>query len=133
MQGSIQKKNGRFYLVYYLPNGKQKWEKSGTNKKEAERLLVSRVNQINRGEYVELKEIDFAGFAERWFRKYTDGAVKLSTLATYRSVVKNHLTPHFADVRLTGVSLEYVQGYVTEKREAGYAPKTIRNHIVILK
>ena len=133
MRGSVQKKNGRYYLVYYLPNGKQKWEKSGTNKKEAERLLVSRVNQINRGEYVELKEIDFAGFAERWFREYADGAVKLSTLAAYRSVVKNHLTPQFADVRLTGVSLEYVQGYVTEKREAGYAPKTIRNHIVILK
>lgn len=82
---------------------------------------------------MELKEIDFAGFSERWFREYADGAVKLSTLAAYRSVVKNHLTPYFADVRLTGVSLEYVQGYVTEKREAGYAPKTIRNHIVILK
>jgi integrase len=82
---------------------------------------------------VELKEIDFAGFSERWFREYADGAVKLSTLAAYRPVVKNHLTPYFADVRLTGVSLEYVQGYVTEKREAGYAPKTIRNHIVILK
>ena len=108
-------------------------EKAGQNKKEAERRLAERVNQLHRGEYVDLKNIGFEAFTELWLTQYAEGAVKRSTLDAYRSVIKNHLVEHFGDYELRHITAEEVQQFVTTKRKAGLSPKTVSNHVVILK
>jgi integrase len=133
MRGSVQKKNGRYYVVYTLPNGKQKWEKAGTTKHEAEKLLIDRVNQIHRGEWVDIKPITFAGFVELWYAQYAEGAVRRSTLASYRSYTKNHLIPFFGPMELAKITLEDCQRFVTQKRADGLSPKAIIHCVVMLK
>jgi hypothetical protein len=93
MRGSIIKKpNGRLYIVYYAGK-KQKWEKVPENKhgrqtkKDAQRLLTQRINEINTGTYREIKKVTFNEFAEKWFADYVDDTnhLKPSTAQAYRS------------------------------------------------
>ena len=98
MAGSIQKKNGRYYIV--LPFGKKrKWERvpDPNTKKNAEKLLAQRQVEMHRGEYRDLKKSSFEEFAERWFRDYVDDPnhIKPSTAGTYRSVYRKHLQQFF--------------------------------------
>ena len=46
MRGSIQKKSGRYYIVYYVAR-KPKWEKvpEPNTKRNAERLLAQRITE----------------------------------------------------------------------------------------
>lgn len=132
MRGSVVKRGKMYSIVYYVDK-KQKWEKAGTNKHEADKLLAERLAQINRGEWIEVKKKTFADFAELWFTQYANSAVKQSTLVSYRSNVKNHLLPPFGKTDLTKITLEDVQRFVTEKHSKGLSSKTINNLVVILK
>jgi uncharacterized protein YfbU (UPF0304 family) len=60
-QGSIVKRGNAYYIVYRL-GGKQKWERIGLNRRNAEAVLVERMNLINKGDYREAKRISFADF-----------------------------------------------------------------------
>jgi len=94
MRGSVQKKGNRYYIVYYV--GKRPiWRAAGSNKKAAERMLAEVVSQINRGEYRELKPITFAEFVDKWLVEYAEGAVRETTLSSYKSVIKRHLLTFF--------------------------------------
>jgi len=71
MRGSIVKKpNGQLYIVYYAGK-KQKWEKVPKNKhgrqtkKDAQRLLNQRINEINTGTYREIRKVTFNEFTQR--------------------------------------------------------------------
>ena len=51
MRGTVTKKRDRWYIVYYIGkdiNGKwkQKWEGSWDTKREAERVLRSRIDEV---------------------------------------------------------------------------------------
>lgn len=51
MRGTVTKKKNRWYIVYYIgkdSNGKwkQKWEGSWDTKREAERVLRSRIEEV---------------------------------------------------------------------------------------
>jgi hypothetical protein len=60
-QGSIVKRGNAYYIVYRF-GGEQKWERIGLNRRQAEEVLVERMNLINKGDYREAKHISFADF-----------------------------------------------------------------------
>lgn len=133
-RGCVIKRGNRYAIKYYDPDGTQKWKTVSDSKKEAEKVLTELMRQIHRSEYRELVQIGFAEFAKKWLADYAQGAVKRSTLAGYQEIVRKHLVPFFGNMKLTQITLDVIQGYVSEKRKEGkLSPKTINNTLVPLK
>src|SRR5215813_13002548 len=131
-RGAIVKR-GNTYSIVYPVGKKQKWETIGLKKRDAEKALAERLDDLNKAPYRALKKITFADFAQKWLTDYAEGKVKPSTLDHYQRVVAVHLVPYFGETPLQQISLEMVQGYISQKKETKLTPKTINNTLVPLK
>lgn len=138
-RGSIVKrpwKDGKrftYFIVYQLPNGKQKWEKAGPNKKQAERLLARRTEELYSGKFRELTPATFEEFSAKWLAEYAKPRVKPSTYDGYRRYIENHLNPAFGTYPLTAITTGQVQEFVSKQLAAGRSGKTVNNFLVPLK
>ncbi len=118
---------------------KSKWEKVPLNekgkavKKLAEILLAERLKTVHEGSFRELQEITFGKFADKWLSEYALGAVKASTYQAYQSHVECHLTPAFGPLALQAIREDTVAGYIAATLAGGAKPKSVKNHLVILK
>jgi len=126
-------KRGATYSIVYPVGKKQKWETIGPKKRDAEKALAERLDDLNKAPYRALKKITFTDFAQKWLKDYAEGKVKPSTLDHYQRVVAVHLVPYFGETPLQQISPEMVQGYIAQKKEANLTPKTINNTLVPLK
>lgn len=132
-KGSVIKRSGSWYAVY-RDGSKQKWEKVGTSKHTAEKVLAQRLDQINSGDYQELPQVRFAEFAEKWLKDYAEVSTKQSTYRSYADGIRLHLNPHLGDLWLHKITAGHIQEIVSKKiTEDGLAPKSVGNLLVILK
>lgn len=122
-----------YYIKYPLPDGRQKWERVGANKKEAERVLAARMAAVNGGTYRELREATFEQFATKWLIEYAEPRVKPSTLDGYQRYLEGHVVPAFGAIPLTRLTTGHIQDFVSGLQARGLSPKSINNYLVPLK
>ncbi len=120
------------YDIKYRHNGKQKRQKGGNTKKEAKAKLREILRSIDRGEYRPIKPITFSDFSKLWLEKYAEGALEVTTLKDYHSIIGRHLIPSFGDSKLAHIAPEDIQGLVAKKLKEDLSPKTVRNILVPL-
>ncbi len=112
----------------------QKWEKAGTTRDDAEALLAEKLKSVHEGSYRDLKEITFAAFADKWLTDYVEASnLKRSTWQGYESHIRVHFKPAFGALPLRAITKEMIQGYIASTLAAGAKPKSVKNHLVILK
>lgn len=75
MRGTVTKKKNRWYIVYYIgkdSNGKwkQKWEGSWDTKREAERVLRSRIEEVENTFDRKADKSTLAVFLRHWLSAY---------------------------------------------------------------
>jgi len=131
----IVKRGQNYSIRYYGPDGRQRWETIGPNRKEAETVLAQRLYEVRSGRFTILQRRSstrFRDFAEEWMTTYAKVHVRPSTLATYRWILDYHLLPAFGDQFVTAISARSVQAYLSEKIQH-VAPKTANHGLVLLK
>jgi integrase len=141
-------KGGRYAIIYPIQRwdvkqGRivkgQKWENAPLNEKGAstkdlaETLLAERLKTVHEGSYRELQDITFADFADKWLKEYALGAVKRTTYQAYECHIKVHFKPAFAPLALRALHKDTIQGYIASKLAGGAKPKSVKNHLIILK
>jgi len=128
--GSIKKRGSVYYVIHRTPEGKQKWESGFPNKASARARLNEILTSINKGTYIEPKNVTFAEFA----KGYLSGRVGIrgSTSAGYASIIRKHLVPYFGKTKIQDIRLHSVQQFV-EKLVPMVSTKTLRNTITLLK
>jgi integrase len=135
-------KGGRYAIAYPVQKWdpekgrvvkRQKWETVGPRKKEAEARLAAQLKSQHDGTYRELQDITFADFADKWMQEYVQGAVKRSTWQAYDSHIRVHFKPALGALALRAIHEDTIQGYIAGKLAAGAKPKSVKNHLVILK
>jgi len=132
-KGSVVKRSETWYAVY-RDGGTQKWERAGSSKRNAEKLLARRMNQINGGTYQECEKILFKDFAAKWLSDYAKISVKRSTYISYKSIVRLHLNPRFGKMFLHRISTSDIQKFVSEKiTKEKQSPKSVVNILVPFK
>jgi integrase len=110
-------------------------EAEGWNRQRAERALGQRLGEVERG----LRKPPRRTFADlaAEFEAVSLAAKprKPSTLVDYRSTLPNHLCPAFGAEDLAALSRrpEAFERYAAEKLAAGLSPKTVRNHLGLLR
>ncbi len=131
----VVRRGGKWCIRYYGPDGRQRWETIGPNKKEAETVLHQRLYEVRSGIFPILRrrsQITFEKLAEEWFESYAKAHVRPSTLTTYRWLLDHHLLPAFGARAITTLAPRDIQAYLAEKVQH-VAPKTANHGLVLLK
>ena len=72
LMGVVQR-GSNWAIRYYGPDGRQRWETIGPNKKEAETVLAQRIYEVRSGKFPILqrrKRLLFRDFAKEWQEKH---------------------------------------------------------------
>lgn len=112
----------------YDKNGKKYWAKA-----DAKRLLVDRISQLTRGEFIEPSNITFAEYKDIWVKKYAKGEIKTSTMNQYTALYKNHMIPALGGIKLSQIGVEDVQGFKSDLIAKGLSPQMVKHNLRLLR
>jgi integrase len=132
---SVVRRGGKWCIRYYGPDGRQRWETIGPNKKEAETVLHQRLHEVRVGIFPILRRrsrFTFEDHAREWMTTYAKSHVRASTEATYRWLLETHLLPEFGTQALTTITPAMIHAYVAGKIER-LAPKTVNHTLALLR
>jgi integrase len=92
-----------------------------TSRREARKLLDSRIRPINQGQHRPQSTIKFGAFVAEQFLPGLMATFKFSTQRGYTSLLHKHLLPRFEDQRLCDFNRSEIQQFVLGKLKHGYA------------
>lgn len=75
----------------------------------------------------------FAEFSAEWFATHVKTSNKPSSQRSRAHVLRNHLVPFFGKTRLADISTSGIERYKARKIQGGLSPKTINEHLGILR
>jgi len=132
---ALVQRGTKWCIRYYGPDGRQRWETIGPNKKEAEAVLHQRLYEVRAGKYpiiARRSRITFQAFAAEWQDKHLV-RVRASTARSYRLLLGHHLLPTFGNRVLGGITTAGVQAFIARTAQSGLAAKTVNNALGLLK
>ncbi len=75
----------------------------------------------------------FGGYADSWMKDHAKLACRTSTIDGYRSVLKQHLRPRFASIRLDQIKRNDIKDFINALVAKKLARGTLRNALSILR
>lgn len=149
MTGSLQEKNGKYYVVLNTrdSNGKRKpkWISTGLdvkgNKRIAEQLLREKIKEYELRENLIHTDVLFSDYVLYWLN-LIENSVDTITHQGYKSVANAHIVPYFKNkgVKLADIKRNHIQEYIDLKSKSGrldgkggLSPKTMKTHRLIIQ
>ena len=142
MTGSVQAKNGIFYVVINMKDKtgkrKQKWintqlpEKN--NKREAEKILIKKLAEYERNNLAYISNPSFVDYMYLWLDQ-AKMSLEQNTYESYRYVIKAGIDPFFRPqkVNLENLTPLHIQRYYQHKIDLGVNPNTVLAHNAIIR
>ena len=115
----IGKRKTSYYFDYRDRDGIKR-RVTCDNLEEAERSRESIKKRTRR------KRKLFSGMAQRWL-DFAKATVRLQSWQGYRSIVSNHLDPHFECCNIDTISRAEIKEFLASKLRDGFAPKTVQS------
>jgi len=114
MQGSVAKKRNRWYIYYYIgkdANGdwKRKWEGSWATKREAERALRARIDELESTFERKVDDSTVAVFLRHWLKEVCEPRLAANTVNGYRVNIEKHIIPHIGSIQLNRLQQKDLQ------------------------
>lgn len=147
MTGSLQVKNGKFYMVLNCKDHgkrKQKWLPTGLpergNKRRAEQLLRETLLRYEQQSGLIPSDVAFAAYIRHWLDQ-VKRRVDPVTYQGYETLAQRHIIPYFEEsgVKLTALTRQQLQVYLDEKGDhgrldgkGGLSPRSLKLHKNIL-
>lgn len=143
MKGHIVKRSKTSYsLVIELgphpETGKrqQKWITVEGTKKEAEKELAKRLNEVNTGNFVEPDKVSVADYFDQWLTVAAPLKAGQLTIDRYKGIIDHHIKPSFGRLRLQSLTPMHIETHYSrlrkggrkDGREGGLSPQTILHH-----
>lgn len=120
------------YYVIAVVNGRQRSFGGFGKKKLAESRLRKVQEKIAAGA-LDMPEMIFAEFANKWLNDFARGNVSERTANDYSTIIRRHLNPAFSDKKISEIEPLDVQLYLADKGRLDLSPATINKSLVILK
>ena len=120
---------GRKERISGTPIMNTKMAAETAEREHIERLLSSPSSPSGRPKEVPT----LAVFAEEFMATYSESNNKPSEVQSKRSILKHHLLPFFGGKRLDVIQQREIETYKSAKLKAGLAPKSVNNHLTILR
>ncbi len=110
MKGHVRKRGATWTIVYDIGRDpdtgrrRQRWQGGFVTKRDAERSLVDVLGRIDIGSYVEPTKQTVADFLRNEWLPTIRPQLKMSTYASYRANLLNHVVPRIGGRRLRDLS-----------------------------
>jgi integrase len=118
------------YTRYRIPSPEN--TKAGAGAYEAVlRQKLARGEQIDKTD--NLQELLFEQFAWKWFETYVMPNNKYSERRRKKYVLTASLVPFFGKMPISTITAYQIEQFKAKKLKAGLAPKTINNHLSVLR
>lgn len=131
MRGTVTKKRDRWYIVYYIgkdANGKwkQKWEGSWDTKREAERVLRSRIDEVESTFERKADKSTIAVFMRHWLATCCEPKLAVNTVNGYRVNIEKHIIPYIGSISLNKLTPAHIQKLYSDLLAAGLSGTSVR-------
>ncbi|MCU0693976.1 MAG: site-specific integrase [Polyangiaceae bacterium] len=121
------------YWITYTAHGDRVFEHSGSDKREAERLLRERKKAVVDGTWTRVRPTinnpTLTEFSKRWIER----RAHLKTVEDDEARLRDHVLPTLGSMKLDEVRPRHVQDLFLEIMRKDLAPRTIRNIATTLK
>jgi hypothetical protein len=97
LKGCIQRKGKNYYAIIAI-HQKRKWFKAGPAKRDAQKILAEKINEINQGTYKEIPKTKFREFARNWLKSYAEVNVTVRGQVYFLCILLLFLMIRFTDV-----------------------------------
>lgn len=77
--------------------------------------------------------VSFERFVLTWLATVAIVKLKSSGYREYESVCRVHLVPAFGDTPVDGITVERIQCFAADRVRSGLSPRTVANHIQVLR
>ncbi len=104
----------------------------GPTQKEVRQKLAQVTAAIDKGTYQAPNKITVSAWMAEWLNTFCAGKVKLLTLQSYQSIIKNHITPAIGSLELQAVKGLHIQRMYNTMTRAGLSGKTVKNASAVL-
>lgn len=137
MRGSTIKKRNRWYIYYYVgkdENGKwkRKWEGSWDSKREAEKVLRSRIDEQESTFDRKTDSSTMAVYLRHWLDSYCASHLAPNTISGYRVNIEKHIIPYIGPIPLNRLQPKDIQGLYTrllQGRLSGTSVRYVHNNL----
>lgn len=131
MRGSVTKKRNRWYIYYYTGKDKtgkwqRKWEGSWETKREAERVLRSRIEELENTFDRKAEKSTVAVYLRHWLDTYCKQHLAANTVRGYQVNIENHIIPKIGNIPLDKLKPKDIQQLYTDLIEAGLSGTSVR-------
>lgn len=121
MRGHVRKRGTKWCFVLDIGRdpitGKrqQKWFSGFKTKKEAEKEMVSKMNEIEKGTFVVEGNVTLEKFLYSWLEEYAQVHCAPKTFVNYEYVIHKHIIPSLGKMILSEVKPVFIQKYCSDK------------------
>lgn len=131
MRGTVTKKRDKWYIVYYIGKDesgkwKQKWEGSFPSKKEAEKVLRSRIDEIENSFANKADSSTVAVYLKHWLENYCIPRLAVNTVNGYRVNIEKHMIPLIGEIQLNKLQPKDIQTMYDKLAASGLSGTSIR-------
>lgn len=132
MKGHVRKRGNKWCFVVDLgkdpETGKrqQKWFSGFKTKRDAEKALVEKLNELNRGEYVEPSKMSFETLIRSWIEDRVRHSVSQKTYDTYKYLSEKHVIPGIGRIPLNNLNPIHLQKFYSDLLGKGLSPTSVR-------
>lgn len=110
----------------------QKWETFRGTKKEAEAYLTEKMNDLNKGQYIERTNITFGEWLDEWLdTEIKPPAKRPRTYETYKTVIEKHIKPALGNILLQNLKAKTIKSYYVDKGSV-LSQATLEQHHTII-
>jgi len=133
-EGSIyQRKNGTWCAQITMPDGKDKYKYSKTQKEVRDWLLIQR-QAVRENAWTSDDTLTVSAYMERYLQDVLTPSVRHSTLVSYKRIIRMHICGALGDVKLSKLTPQMVQRFYTEKLNEGQSNRSVQYmHAVLHK
>ncbi|MBO8138367.1 MAG: site-specific integrase, partial [Desulfotomaculum sp.] len=106
------------------------------NKKEAEKIMIEMIAELNKGTYIENSSMTFAEFLERWLKDYAEPKLSPKTYLRYHEIITKKVIPELGSIKLVSLKPVHLQQYYNkllaggrqDGKKGGLSPSTVLHH-----
>jgi integrase len=114
----------RYEVTFIDSDGKRRWQVVDGGEAEAKRALARVQHRLFRGERVAPERKTFAEIADEWLPRQS--GLRPRTIDNYENGIRVHLKPRIGHLRMAEINEDVVARLISDLREAGLKPWTIR-------
>ena len=131
MRGTVIQRGKGWSICYYIgkdEHGKwlQKWESGFPTKKEAQRVLRTRIDMIENSFSNNLSRSTVAGYLNYWLKVYCEPRLAPNTINGYRTNIEKHIIPYIGIIPLLKLQPKDIQTLYLTLQGKGLSSTSIR-------